>query len=181
MVYEDDAGITGYLKYTLKNKTELLVIEMFSASDAAYRGLWGHLGTRPDVEKITYQGPADDPVHHLLKIPLNSLAGNQGWVFNDLYTATSSIMLRVIDLAEALTTRFYPHNMMGNRILKITDPQLPQNENLINFRIVDGRPDIIAVEDDAPDLETDIATFSQIFSGFVFCGGGAAYGEVESE
>ena len=44
---------------------------------------------------------------------------------------------------------------------------MPANQKLINFRIVDGRPDIIPVEGKSPHIETDIATFSQIFCGFL--------------
>jgi hypothetical protein len=57
--------------------------------------------------------------------------------------------------------------MMGNRVLKVHDPKIPQNEAPINFRIVDGRPDILPIEGKEPDLETDIVTFSQIYCGFL--------------
>lgn len=166
MVYEGDIGLEGYLKYRLLND-QIKVREMFVASDAAYRGLWGHLAAQTTVQSIDYLAAADDPLWHLMTQPQDSQGGNRGWVFNDVYHATVSVMLRIIDVAEALTSRFYPHNMMGNRVLKIHDPQLPQNENLINFRIVDGRPDIIPVDGKAPQIETDIATLSQIFCGFL--------------
>jgi hypothetical protein len=57
--------------------------------------------------------------------------------------------------------------MMGHRVFKIHDPQLSVNEKLINFRIVDGRPDILPDDGKDPDIETDIVTFSQVFCGFM--------------
>lgn len=167
VVYEGDIGVEGYLKYSRTDGNSLKVREMFVYSDAAYRGLWSYLASQPDVARIEYLAAADDPVLHLLKKPRDSDGGNRGWVFDDIYHATSSIMLRIIDVVEALTSRFYPHNMMGNRVIKLSDPNLPQNEEPINFRIVDGRPDTIPVEGQAPQIESDIATFSQVFCGFL--------------
>jgi len=167
LVYEGEVGVEGYLKYTLGHDRVLKVNEMFVASNPAYRGLWGYMASLPDLISIDYLAPADDPILHLLKRPGDSHGGNRGWVFNDIYHATASILLRVINVAEALTSRFYPHDMMGNRVLKIKDPQLPLNQELINFRIVDGRPDLVSVDGKSPEVETDIATFSQIISGFL--------------
>lgn len=167
VVYEGETGVEGYLKYTVNHDKVLNVTEMFVASHAAYRGLWGYLASHPDITSIDYLAPADDPILHLLKRPRDSYGGNRGWVFDDIYHATASIMIRVINVVEALTSRFYRHDMMGNRILKIHDPQLPKNQEPVNFRIVDGRPDIIPLDNESPQIEIDIATFSQIICGFL--------------
>jgi len=167
VVYDGDMGMEGYLKYSLTEDKGLKVREMFVHSDAAYRGLWSHLAGQPDVTRIEYLASADDPILHLLKEPRDSAGGNRGWIFNDIYHATSATMLRIIDLSEALTSRFYPHNMMGNRVIQLSDPNLSANQELINFRIVDGRPDIIPVEGQPPQIESDVATFSQVFCGFL--------------
>lgn len=167
VVYEGETGIEGYLKYAINDDKVLNVTEMFVSSHTAYRGLWGYLASHPDITSIDYLAPADDPILHLLKRPRDSYGGNRGWVFDDIYHATASIMIRVIDVVEVLTTRFYPHDMMGNRILKIHDPQLPKNQEPVNFRIVDGRPDIIPLDDKSPQVEIDIAIFSQIICGFL--------------
>jgi len=167
VVYDGEAGVEGYLKYSINEDKVLKVIEMFVSGSAAYRGLWGYMANQPDITRIEYLAPADEPILHLLKKPKDSYGGNRGWVFDDIYHVTTSFMIRVIDVVEALTSRFYPSSMMGNRILKIHDPQLPKNEQLINFRIVDGRPDTIPVNGHSPQLETDIATFSQIICGFL--------------
>ncbi len=164
VVYDAD-GVEGYLKYTL-NENTLHVNEMLVSDDAAWRGLWGFLAAQ-SVQAIEYVAPPDDPIFHLLKVPADHHGGNRGWIFNDIYHTTSSFMLRIIDLTEALTSRFYPQNMMGNRVLKIHDPLIPANSQLVNFRIVDGRPDTLPVDAQPPQIESDIATFSQIFCGYL--------------
>ncbi|HEY85157.1 MAG TPA: GNAT family N-acetyltransferase [Chloroflexi bacterium] len=166
VVYDAD-GVEGYLKYTLGEKNTLRVDEMLVSDDAAYRGLWGFIAAQPNIQTIEYVAPPEDPIFHLLKVPTDRHGGNRGWIFNDIYHATASFMLRIIDLTEALTSRFYPQNMMGNRILKIHDPHIPSNSQLVNFRIVDGRPDTLPVDAQPPQIESDIATFSQIFCGYL--------------
>ena len=167
VVYDGDEGVEGYLAYSKSADNTLKVTELVVHSDAAYRGLWGYLAGQPDISGIDYLAPPDDPILHLMKRPRDRQGRNRGWVFDDIYHATSAGMLRVIDVAEALTSRFYPHDMMGNRVFKIHDPQLPHNERPVNFRIVDGRPDIIPLAGQTPQVETDIATFSQLFCGFL--------------
>jgi len=165
-VYDRD-GVEGYLKYHITAENALRVDEMLVSDDAAYRGLWGYMAAQPKIQAIEYVAPPDEPIFHLLDIPADSHGGNRGWIFNDVYHVTSSFMLRIIDLTEALTSRFYPQNMMGNRVLKIHDPLIPANEELVNFRIVDGRPDTLPLDGQTPQIESDIATFSQIFCGFL--------------
>ncbi len=166
VVYDED-GVAGYLKFRLSEENVLHVAEMLAHSDAAYRGLWGYMATLPHVAAIEYVAPADDPIFHLLRKPADRHGGNRGWIFDDIYHATASFMLRIIHLSEALTARFYPHNMMGHRILKIHDSLLPANEQSLKFRIVDGRPETRPADDAPADIETDIATFSQIYCGFL--------------
>jgi len=166
-VYDAGEGVEGYASYTLNDDGVLKVHELIVYSDAAYRGLWRSLAARPGISAVNYLAPADDPLLHLMVIPRDSRGGNRGWIFDDICHVTSAIMIRIIDLAEALTSRFYPHDMMGNRVIKLHDPQLLNNEEPLNFRIVDGRPDLIPVEGKTPQIEADVATFSQIFCGYL--------------
>lgn len=167
IVYDNDA-IEGYAKCRIIQNSALQIVEMFFSSDEAYRGLWGYFADKPDITRIHCLSPADAPLLHTMHATVDKGDLNQtATTFHDVYYATTSFMLRVINITEALTSRFYPHNMMGNRIIKINDPQLPANTELINFRIVNGRPDTLSVDGREPDIETDIATFSQIFCGFL--------------
>ena len=51
--------------------------------------------------------------------------------------------------------------------LKVTDPLIPANEKPIAFRLVDGRAETHPAEDNAPDIETDITTLTQILCGYM--------------
>ncbi|MFQ5613120.1 MAG: enhanced intracellular survival protein Eis [Anaerolineae bacterium] len=166
----DDGGLDGYLRYRFQKndtgKRDLIVVEMFTASDAAYRGLWGYLAGQM-ANAIYYLAPPDEPVHQLLANPLAVEAKNNGWIFNEVYNVAPSFMLRIIDIEEALTSRFYPPDMMGEAVFKIDDPQLPANAEPIALRLVDGRPETSPAGDRKPQVETDIVTFSQIYCGFL--------------
>lgn len=168
IVVYDDGGVSGYLKYTLAAGGVLQVAEMFVATDAAYRGLWGYLATQPNIAAIDYVAPADDPILHMLTMPADRHGGNRGWCFDDVFHATASFMLRIINLPEALTARFYPHDMMGQCVFKIHDPRLSGNQAPLVLRLVDGRPEVHPAQaGQTPRLETDIATFSQVYCGFL--------------
>lgn len=166
IVVYDDGGVEGYMSYAVTDNT-LNILEMFTYSDEAYCGLWGYLAQQSRIELITYLAPPDDPVYRLCRLPVGEQTYFGSFNYTHLYQAVSGFMLRIVHLAEALTSRFYPHDMMGHRILKITDPQLSANETPIRFRIVDGRPEAQPAPDEAPHITTDIATFSQIFCGYV--------------
>ena len=168
IVVYDAEGVEGYLKYTLGAENTLRVDEMLVSDDAAWRGLWGFLAAQ-SAQSIEYLAPPDDSLLHLPKEPASAGNSNGWWMpdFQEVYRATTSFMLRIIDLKEALTSRFYPQNMMGNRVLKIHDPLISANNQLVNFRIVDGRPDTLPVDSQPPQIESDIATFSQIFCGYL--------------
>lgn len=166
MVYDDD-GVTGYVKYLIDAKKNLRIHEMISHTDAAFRGLWAHVATRPEVMAITCSTSADEPLFHLLNVPVDSHHGNRGWIFEDIFHGTSTFMLRIINLAQALTERFYPADLQGNVTLKISDPHLPDNGEPLHFRIVDGRAETHSAAEDAVNVEADIITFSQIYCGFL--------------
>lgn len=163
----DHGGVEGYLRYSIDDDLVLRVAEIVVAGEAAWRGLWSYLAQLPHIAAIDYLAPADEPVYRLCRLPVNPPLRRFGFSFTPLYQAVSGFMARIVNLPEALTARFYPHNMMGNRVLKIHDPQLPANEALLKFRIVDGRPEVKPVEGETPQIETDIATFSQIFCGYL--------------
>ncbi len=166
MVFDDD-GVAGYVKLVLDAKKTLRINELVAHTDAAYRGLWAYVAAQPEVTAIKYHAPADEPLYHLLNTPTDSFGGGRGWIFNDIFHATSTFMLRVINLAQALTERFYPANLQGQVTLKIADPQLPHNSTPLQFRVVDGRAETHPASADAVDVETDIITFSKIYCGFL--------------
>jgi predicted acetyltransferase len=80
--------------------------------------------------------------------------------------------MRVVHLQTALSKRRYPPDLETDLLLRVEDAQLPGNNQALHVHIRDGVAGVAPIYSLFPDhtsaaLETDIATFSQIFSGFI--------------
>jgi predicted acetyltransferase len=170
VVYDDDM-VAGYLAYNLSTnemgERVLKINELFAPEDEAYRGLLAYLAGHDDVDMIDYLAPAQTPLRHSLRQPIAVNARNHGWIFNDLCYITAGPMARIINLPKALTTRFYTRGMSGEKVLKVTDPLIPSNEDPLVFRLVDGRAETHPASDRKPQVETDISTLTQILCGYL--------------
>ncbi len=171
MVYDDGDMVGGYYSYEMISDQDgrrvLQIKEFFSSEPVALRGLMSYLAAQNEADIIEYLAPPDTPLRHCLRQPVAADAQNRGWIFNDLCHVTPGPVGRIINLPKALTTRFYTRGMSGVRVLKVTDPLLPANEELIAFRLVDGRAETHPAESHEPDIETDIATLTQILCGYM--------------
>lgn len=171
MVYDDGDMVGGFYSYdisTAQDGTRTLQIkEFFAAEPGALQGLVSFLAAQNEADVIEYLAPADTPFRHCLRQPIAVDAQNRGWVFNDLCHITPGPMGRVINLSKALTTRFYTRGMSGVRVFKVADPLIPANQELLAFRLVDGRAETHPAENHAPDIETDITTLTQILCGYM--------------
>ncbi|MDM8528493.1 GNAT family N-acetyltransferase [Anaerolineales bacterium HSG24] len=176
VVFDNDGEIDGYLAYeTVTNEegqTVLKVKEFFAAEGEAFRGLIGYMSSKTDVDVIEYLAPPDTPLKHSLNQPrtIDEIDRGSGYGFNfyDLSHVTTGPMARITTLHIALTKRFYARHMQGQRIIKLTDPFIPENETTIIFRLVDGRAESkIATPNKAPQIETDVRIFTQILSGYL--------------
>jgi predicted acetyltransferase len=171
MVFDNDGMIEGYCAYALKtnedNETTLKIKEFFATGSAAYRGLLSFLANQNEAEVIEYLAPADTLLRHSLHQPIAHHAQNHGWIFNDLCYITPGPMARIINLPKALTSRFYTRGISGERVIRVTDPLIPENETPLVFRLVDGRAETRPADGAKPQIETDIATLSQIICGYM--------------
>jgi predicted acetyltransferase len=171
VVFENDGFIEGYYSYEIqtgpKGERELHIREFFAAEDAAYRGLIGYLAAQNEADVIEYLAPPHTPLRHVLHQPIADDAQNRGWIFNDLCHVTPGPMGRIINLATALTKRFYSRHMSGGRVIKAIDSLIPTNEEPLLFRLVDGRAETQSAGDKKPDIEVDICTLSQILCGYL--------------
>ena len=171
MVFDNEGMIEGYYAYDLRNDDDghsvLNIIELFAADGPAYQGLIGHLARQKEADIVEYLAPPNTPLRHLMRHPMADNAQNRTWIFNDLCHVTPGPMGRIINLSKALTTRFYNRTISGERVLKITDPLIPTNEDALIFRVVDGRPEVHSAKGLTPQIETDIRTFSQILCGYL--------------
>jgi predicted acetyltransferase len=171
MVYDNEGAIEGYYAYELKtnkrNERELHIIEFFSAEDAAFRGLVGYLAAQNEADVVEYLAPPDTSLRHSMRQPWANDAENRGRFFNDLCHIAPALMGRIINISLALTTRFYTRGLSGERIIKISDPLIPTNEEPLLFRVVDGRAETHPADDGKPQIETDIGTMTQILCGYL--------------
>ncbi len=171
MVFDNEGMIEGYYAYEIRQgrrgEQELHIKELFAAEDAAYRGLIGYLAAQNEADVVEYLAPPDTPLRHSLRQPRADNAENRGWIFNDLCHITPGVMGRIINLPAALTARFYTRQMQGERVIKVTDPLIPTNEEALLFRLIDGRAETRPVDDRKPQVETDIAALTQILCGYL--------------
>ncbi len=171
MVFDNDGWIEGYFSYfysTDKDGNKVMSVkEFFAAEPEAYQALMGYLAQQNLVDIIEFLAPADTLLRHSLKDPVAFNAKNRSWVFNDLCHVTAGPMGRIIDLSKALTTRFYTRGMSGERVFKVTDPIIAANEEPIVFRLVDGRAETRPANGEAVQIETDIATLTQVICGYM--------------
>jgi predicted acetyltransferase len=172
MVFENDGMIEGYFSYTLstteRGERVMEIKEFLAAEDAAFRGLIGYLAAQNQADVIEYLAPPDTPLRHALRQPYADDYTVRRWIFRDLCHVTPGMMARIINLPAALTARFYTRGLSGERVLKVTDPLISTNEEPLVFRLVDGRAETRPAPTDRPaQIETDIATMTQILCGYM--------------
>ncbi len=171
MVFDNEGMIEGYFSYEIKTASRgervLHVREFFAAEDPALRGLIGYLAVQNDGDVIEYLAPPNTPLRHALHQPIADDAQNRGWIFNDLCHITPGPMARIINLPAALTARFYTRGVSGERVLQVKDPLISTNEEPVQFRVVDGRPETHTGTSVEPHVQTDILTISQILCGYL--------------
>jgi len=171
-VVDNDGMIDGYLAFEHRiddqNRKVLYIKEFFAAEGEAARAIIGYLAEQKEVDYIEYLAPADTLFRYSMKRPRTIDPQHRGHNFYDFSHIVTGPMARIITLKSALTKRFYARHMQGERILKLTDPLIPENERLATFRLVDGRAESRPVpEGKQPQIETDILTFTQILCGYL--------------
>ncbi len=176
VVCPDDGEVEGYLLYELvlgREESPVKVAEWVTTSDAAWRGLVGFLASQRDqATVVTYNAPQDNPLLLVLNEPYSAVGGSAEWIFRQTARLVTGFTLRVVHLQTALAKRRYPPDLEMDLLLRVEDSQLPGNNQALHVRISDGVAAVAPIYSLFPDhtsaaLETDIATFSQIFTGFI--------------
>jgi len=165
------AGLRGgfpesYAIYSIGSGGESASIRLMDVA-AIHAGAWRDLLEFlsmhvTDAGKLDLYLPVDSPVRLLLP------EANKG-------TIQPSLMLRVVDVEKALNILGRPSSSPVDRLLlRIQDPICPWNNGVFEIPI-EARPhgtlvqgtQMIGDDRTEPELATDIATFSQIASGYV--------------
>lgn len=168
--------VEGYLIYEWSWSAAdrpVKVVEWVATSDAAWRGLAGFLASlRDQASSITFNAPQDSPLLLALNEPYSAVEGVTEFVYRQAARLISGFTLRVIHLPSALRARRYPVGLKLELLLRVDDPQLPGNSHPLHVHIAEGAASVALAHGLFPDgpptsVETDIATFSQLYAGFL--------------
>ncbi|HYN87545.1 MAG TPA: GNAT family N-acetyltransferase [Ardenticatenaceae bacterium] len=178
VVYSNNGTIEGYLIYTLtwNRETSTIpakVIEWVATSEAAWRGLAGFLGALGEqATVVTYNAAQGNPLLLALREPYSAGRTAAEFVFYQAARLVSGFMLRVVHLTSALRARRYPPTLVADVVLRVDDPQLPGNGEPLHVHIENGAASVAPAvggfhRGQPATVETDIASFSQLFAGFM--------------
>lgn len=178
VVYVADGTIEGYLIYTLiadwdRGLNPVKVIEWVTTSGAAWRGLVGFLAALGEqATVVSYNAPQDTPLLLALREPYSEMGGHAEFVYVQAARLVVGFMLRVIHLPTALRGRHYPPAVTASFVLRVDDAQLPGNSEPVHVHITNGAASVAPASGpfgrgQSATVETDIATFSQLFAGFI--------------
>jgi predicted acetyltransferase len=76
------------------------------------------------------------------------------------------MMVRVVDVADALETIAYPDDASGTLTIDVDDDTAPWNDGQFTVTVTDGEADCEQVDGADPDVALGIATLSQLFVGY---------------
>jgi predicted acetyltransferase len=156
--YAADGTVDGYVSYRFggwdKTPATMEIVDLVTATPAAYLELWQYLAAIDLVERITWnEAPVDNPLT---------------WALTDARCVKASnprdlLWLRVLDVPQALEARHFAAD--GTLVLKVTDG-LGLTAGTFSLEVEGGTARVTA-SDEAPDLELDIAALSSIYLGAV--------------
>lgn len=166
----DDGEIKGYVSFEMKksenSQIEIYIKELVALTPDSYRGLWGFFASLSEqVSKIKYLAPPDEPLFDILIEPREKDFKRPFFEFKSYASICSGFMMRVINLEEALKLLTTANAPNGEATIEVNDTFL--QENNFTFKIsVENLNVYLQKTSKMPDVKTDIATFSQIISGF---------------
>ena len=167
----DDGEVRGYIAYELykdaASEPVINIKELVGTDAAVHRGLWGFVGALGDqITKLKYLAPSDYPLHLFVKEPREYSYDRLFFEYKSFGTIASGFMLRVINIPDALRRVRTNIRSLEDTTLKVNDGNLPQNSRTFNVCVHEGETEVEETKEPAR-FETDIATFSQIYSGFL--------------
>lgn len=182
----DDGEAKGYIVFELYKEPAVTpgtfgepvinIKELVGLDHSAHRALWGFVSALGEqVSRIRFLGPADYPLHLFLKEPREKEYQRLFFEYKSFSTVASGFMLRVINVRDALARLRHGIDSPEDFVLKINDGDLPQNSRPFNVHVHKGET---AVDETAlpVQFESDIETFSQIYSGFLLPSDAVKYG-----
>jgi predicted acetyltransferase len=172
LLFEGPGGTEGYAIWRRKQdwsgdiaNGEVQVVELVSATPAAYAALWQFLLSVDLTRTVRWDFAAvDEPLRLLVNEPraLHSTVGDALWG-------------RLVDLPVALSSRRYSAPV--DVVFEVTDAILPENAGRWRLTTDGGATECVRTEDE-PDFSCDISDLSAAYLGGTSLGSLAAAGQV---
>jgi predicted acetyltransferase len=156
--YAADGTVDGYVSYRFggwdKSPATMEIVDLVTATPAAYLELWQYLAAIDLVERVTWnEAPVDNPLNWALTDSRCVAASNP----RDL------LWLRILDVRQALEARHFAAD--GTVVLKVTDG-LGLTAGTFELEVQGGAARV-TTSTATPDLELDIAALSSLYLGAV--------------
>jgi predicted acetyltransferase len=166
-------SIEGYV-FLLQNRTtdgiEIDVSDLAFTSARAGQRLLGFLANFSTTTKeIIINGAPLHPILSLMTSHHHTIAKSEIW------------MLRITDLAKALTQRGYPRHVTATIQLNIHDPIVRENDGSWTLHVEHGRAEVKKEAAMRPTITCEISALAPIYSGFYTATQAALLGWVEGE
>jgi len=170
----ESGGVDGYVSYRqvpgdfadLGGPFQIRVDELVAATPDAARALWRLLGSwAPQVDRILYRGPADDPLLLLMTEQASTVLAEGRW------------MTRLVDARAAIEARGYPSGVEAEVHLAIRDEVLPGNHGDVVLRVSGGRGSL--EPGGRGEIALDIGAASALYTGASSCAALARAGRLE--
>jgi predicted acetyltransferase len=170
-----DGQTEGYVVFTQGGRTDpLTVLDVCALTPAAGRRLLAFFaGYRSMVETLTWNGGPFDPFVYLLKEPL--VAANRSRV---KVVRSLDWMLRIVDVAGALTARGYAPGLQAELHLEVRDDVLPSNNGRFVVAVADG--DARVRPGGAGRIRLGVRELAAIYTGFMAPAELCALGDVDA-
>jgi predicted acetyltransferase len=163
-VYEDDAGLGGYLAYrAVPNTLELR--ELVALRSDAERGLWSFIAAQVEQQAaVTFHAAVGKPLWAMLREPYMFEGERRGFIVRDVAGLTMSFMARGVDWLAALHGRPFPPAARGHLVVELDDAVF--GAQTFELALADGRGSVRpANASAAAEVRCDVATFSQLCCG----------------
>jgi predicted acetyltransferase len=167
----EETAPEGYVVYSQERKPggyDLHVVDWAALTPAAWRTMWAFLADhRSMATRITWYGPAVDGNLLLLSEFEATIDHFEPW------------MLRVTDVAAALSARGFPAGAEGRLAFDVADPLVPEGAQRVVLEVEDGKANV--TPGGAGRFRTDAGGFATLFTGMYSSSRLESLGRVESD
>jgi predicted acetyltransferase len=152
----------GYIVFTQAGRSDpLMIADVCALTPRAGRRILGLLaGYRSVIEHVTWSGGPLDPLAYLLGEQLTAGSRNKARIVRTL-----DWMLRIVDVAGALTARGYPPGLSAELHFAIDDELLPANAGRWVLHVADGRGEV--QPGGAGSIRLHVRDLAAIYTGFL--------------